>query len=83
MSDIVVGKGLGPAVGIPLVTGSILAKGLGEYITDRQLRKILELMRSQSPIGEPIEREIAPLMTQQRMTPAAQSLRSGLAGAEQ
>jgi len=73
-ADMSAGHGAAAAVG---VTG-FLSKWLGEYLTDRQLRQLEQLMRSESPIGRSIAREIAPEAAYQSMVPAAQAARSAL-----
>jgi hypothetical protein len=47
-----------------------IAKHAGEYLTDRQIRQLTEMMRAGNPLGAPIAREIAPLQAQARRTPA-------------
>jgi hypothetical protein len=73
-ADMSAGHGAAAAVG---VTG-FLSKWLGEYLTDRQLKQLEHLMRSESPIGRSVAREIEPQQTLQRMVPAAQAARSAL-----
>jgi hypothetical protein len=73
-ADIQGGHGAATAVGV----GGFLAKWLGEYLTDRQLRQLEAMMRSESPIGKPIMREISPVIEQQRMVPATAAGRAVL-----
>jgi len=58
--------------------GGFIAKHLGEYLTDKQIRELEAMMRSESPIGKPIARAIAPEQAEQRAVPAAAAVRSAL-----
>jgi len=64
--------------GVSLAAGGFLSRWLAEYLTDRQLRQLEEMIRAESPIGRPIAREIAPLKREQEIVPAAQAARSAL-----
>jgi hypothetical protein len=59
--------------------GGFIAKHLGEYLTDKQIRELEAMMRSESPIGKPIARAIAPEVAEQQAVPAAAATRSALA----
>jgi hypothetical protein len=77
--SILSGMAAGPAVGAAVGIGGLLSKHLGEYLTDRQIRQLEELMRTESPVGRSVaagqEGERAAL----RMTVPAAALRSALA----
>lgn len=78
VGPLLTGEVAGGAAGASLATGGFLAKHLGEYLTDRQMKQLEQLMRSESPIGRPIAREIAPEIAEQKMVPAATAARSAL-----
>lgn len=66
-----------PAAAATAGTGFI-AKHLGEYLTDKQIRELEQMMRSESPIGKPIARAIAPEVAEQKAVPAAAATRAAL-----
>jgi len=79
MSDVVIGHGLktgGPALGWLVAGGGFLSKILGEYLTDRQMRQVFELMRRAAPSSQQIAREIDPYMAAARRYPLEQAVRS-------
>lgn len=63
-------------VGAGIAAGGFLSKHLGEYLTDRQIKQLEQLMRSESPIGKPIARDIAPRVQEQRAVPGASAARA-------
>jgi hypothetical protein len=63
-------------LGAGIAGGGFLAKHLGEYLTDRQIKQLEQLMRSESPIGKPVARAIAPAVEEQQGVPAATAIRS-------
>ena len=78
-TSILTGMGVGAGEGVAVAAGGFLSKYLGEYLTDRQIRQLEQLMRSESPIGKPIAREIAPQIEQQRVAPARAAASSAAA----
>jgi glucose-6-phosphate-specific signal transduction histidine kinase len=76
--SLLAGLGAGAPVGAAVATAGFLSKHLGEYLTDRQLKQLEQLMRSESPIGKPIARAIAPEIGQQSAVPVAAATRSVL-----
>lgn len=77
-TSILTGLGAGAPAGAAVAGGGFLAKHLGEYLTDRQIKQLEQLMRSESPIGKPIARAIAPDVEEQSAVPAASVARSVL-----
>jgi len=77
-TSILTGMGAGAGAGAAVAGGGFLAKHLGEYLTDRQIRQLEELMRAESPIGRPIAQAIAPAKAEQAAVPAAAVARSVL-----
>ncbi len=75
-TSILTGMGVGAGAGAAVAGGGFLAKHLGEYLTDRQIKQLEQLMRSESPIGKPIARAIAPQVQEQRAIPAAAATRA-------
>lgn len=65
-------------LGAGIAAGGFLSKHLGEYLTDRQIKQLEQLMRSESPIGKPIAKAIAPQIDEQKAVPAAAAVRSVL-----
>jgi hypothetical protein len=77
-SSILTGMAGGPMAGAAVAGTGFLAKYLGEYLTDKQIRELEQLMRAASPIGKPIAQAIAPQVAEQRAVPAAALTRSVL-----
>jgi hypothetical protein len=75
-ASILAGLGAGAPAGAAVAGTGFLAKHLGEYLTDRQIKQLEQLMRSESPIGKPIARAIAPAVEEQKAVPAAAATRS-------
>jgi hypothetical protein len=75
---VVAGMGAGTGVGAGVAGAGFLAKHLGEYLTQRQIRQLEDLIKSESPIGKGVAQEIAPQQAEQGMVPAAQAARSAL-----
>jgi hypothetical protein len=75
---VVAGMGAGTGVGAGVAGAGFLAKHLGEYLTQRQIRELEDLIKSESPIGKGVAQEIAPQQAEQRMVPAAQAARAAL-----
>ena len=69
------GPKAGGVVAVGMWVAGLIAKHAGEYLTDRQIGQLLQMMRAGNPLGAPIQREISPLMETARMTPAAQAAR--------
>lgn len=78
-ASILTGIGAGAPVGAAVGIGGLIAKHLGEYLTDRQIRQLEELLRAQSPIGRPIAAETGPAMGAAKMVAPGAALRSTLA----
>lgn len=78
-ASILTGIGAGAPVGAAVGIGGLLAKHLGEYLTDRQIGQLEQLLRAQSPIGKPIAAANAPAVADAKMIAPAQALRSTLA----
>lgn len=72
------GFGAGAPAAIAVGGGGFLAKHLGEYLTDRQIGQLEQLMRAESPIGKPVARALAPAIAEQQAVPAAAAMRSAL-----
>jgi hypothetical protein len=77
-TSVLTGLGAGAPAGAAVAAGGFLSKHLAEYLTDRQIRQLEQLIRSESPIGKGVAKEIAPEIAQQSMVPAAQAARSVL-----
>jgi hypothetical protein len=77
-TSVLTGMGAGAPAGAAVAGTGFLAKHLGEYLTDRQIRELEQIMRAESPIGKPIARAIAPEIAAQRAVPAATVARSVL-----
>lgn len=77
-TSVLTGLGAGAPAGAAVAGGGIIAKYLGEYLTDRQIKQLEQLMRSESPIGKPIARAIAPEVAEQSAVPVAAAARSAL-----
>jgi hypothetical protein len=77
-TSILTGMGAGAGAGAAVAGGGFIAKHLGEYLTDKQIRELEQILRSESPIGKPIARAIAPAVEEQKAIPAASVLRAGL-----
>jgi hypothetical protein len=58
--------------------GGFLAKYLGEYLTDKQIRDLEQLIKSESPMGAPVAKRLAPAIAEQQAVPAASVVRSAL-----
>jgi hypothetical protein len=69
---------VGVDAGASVAAAGFLSKWFGEYLTDRQLQQIEVLIRSESPTGRPVAREIAPLKREQEIVPLSQAARSAL-----
>ena len=72
----------GFAGGAPAAAGvagvGYLAKHLGEYLTDKQIRELEQLIKSESPMGAPVAQNIAPKIAEQKAVPAAAAARAAL-----
>lgn len=77
-TSILTGMGAGAGAGAAVAGGGFLAKHLGEYLTDRQIRQLEELMRAESPIGRPVAQATASEVAEQSAVPAAAAIRSVL-----
>jgi hypothetical protein len=77
-TSILTGMGAGPGAGAAVAAGGFLAKHLGEYLTDKQLRELEQIIRSESPIGKPAAAAIAPQVREQQAVPAAAATRAAL-----
>lgn len=77
-TSILTGLGAGAPAGAAVAMGGFLAKHLGEYLTDKQIRELDQLLRSESPIGRPIARTIEPEIQKQKAVPVAAAARSAL-----
>ena len=77
-SSILTGMAGGPVAGAAVAGTGFLAKHLGEYLTDKQIRELEQMMRAESPIGKPIAAAIAPEVAEQKAVPAAALTRSVL-----
>src|SRR5262249_33920713 len=62
--------GGGPWAAAAVAAGAYIAKYAGQYLTDRQIKELQVLIRGGTSVGQPIMREISPLMEQARFTPA-------------
>jgi hypothetical protein len=87
--DVIIGHGIksgGPALGWAIASGGFLSKVLGEYLTDRQMRQVFELIRRAAPSSAQIAREIDPMMAAARQyvpEQAARALATGALGTNQ
>ncbi len=71
-ADLMGGTGAAAAV----ASGGFLSKYLGEYLTDKQIRELEQLIKSESPMGAPVAKAIAPAVAEQKAIPAASVLRA-------
>jgi len=72
--------GAGPWAAAGVAGGAWLAKYAGQYLTDRQIRELQQLIQGGTSLGRPIMREISPLMEQARLTPAEMAGRALMTG---
>lgn len=77
-TSILTGLGAGAPAGAAVGIGGYLAKHLGEYLTDRQIKQLENLIRAESPIGRPIARANA-AQAATDISPLLGALRSGAA----
>ncbi|HEX8835436.1 MAG TPA: hypothetical protein VF748_00740, partial [Candidatus Acidoferrum sp.] len=76
MFSLAAGYGGGWKLGVATAVAGLVAKYAGEFLTDRQIRQLSDIIASSSVLGQPIQREISPLLEQARFTPAAQAART-------
>jgi hypothetical protein len=76
-TDIAVGRVYAAAVAM----SGFIAKYLGEYLTDRQIAQLEQLMRAESPLGAPVAQQMAPQMAEQAMIPSVAAARALVTGA--
>jgi hypothetical protein len=77
-TSILTGMGAGAGAGASVAAGGLIAKYLGEYLTQRQIRELEDMIRAESPIGAPIAQANAPRVAQQKAVPAAALGRAAL-----
>lgn len=77
-ASVLTGMGAGAPAGAAVAGAGFIAKHLGEYLTDKQIRELEAILRAESPIGKPIARAIAPDVAEQRAVPAAAATRAAL-----
>lgn len=66
-----------PFVGFGVWAAGMIAEHAGQYLTDRQIRQLADMMRGGVNVpGKATLREISPLMEVPRMTPAVQAARA-------
>ncbi len=78
LGPLLTGEVVGGSAGVGLAATGFAAKHLGEYLTDRQLKQLDELIRSESNAGQSILRQQAPERAELKQLVPAQAARSAL-----
>jgi len=65
-------------VGLAMSGSGFIAKHLGEYLTDKQIRELQQLIQSESPLGAGVARTMAPRIAEQKAVPAAALTRAAI-----
>jgi hypothetical protein len=75
-ASVLAGLGGGPVLGAMVAGGGFISKYLGEYLTDKQIRELEQIIKSESPIGKPAAINIRPISEEQKKVPGASVLRA-------
>ncbi len=78
LGPLLTGEVVGGSAGVGLAATGFAAKHLGEYLTDRQLKQLDELIRSESNAGQSILRQQAPERAELKQLVPAATTRSAL-----
>jgi hypothetical protein len=77
-ASILTGMGAGPGAGVAVAGGGFIAKYLGEYLTQKQIGELEQIIRGEAPTGKAAAAAIKTPMAEQKMIPAAAAVRSAL-----
>jgi hypothetical protein len=81
LAGIVAGEAFGPGVGATIAGTGLLGRYLGQYLTNRQIRAVEDMIKESSPIGRPAAAARAAEKATPSTLPENAALRAGAAAA--
>lgn len=79
--SILAGEATSPGVGVAVATTGLIGRYLGEYLTQRQVRELEDIVRAESPIGRAAKAANQPALQQAKEDIPAAAARGGAVAA--